>query len=737
MNSNDNNNNDRIMIDTKDALGLINGKQIHANYNDIQNIKNHIINYKTLYNDLRIPIRNIENILLNDPLYIGTLIGNQCIDFYKQDGITEIEESILANTIERRLNDILFDTYDNNNSIIINRQSIYVSTVSNFTNFLDLFRKTIRSLEIGIPVIILCRSNTSQHSYRWTKLLNDLIIQQNNDNFKDRSMYIDPGMITFISCSLNDIKSILYDCSNHTGNLYATCSRELASQIKNNYYNTIASTGGPNTLIYTPSSSSSSTTSSTTSYDIENDNNISKLYNAIRISSSIECAGQCTALRHVVLPSTISYHDIEHHVFNTKNNYNDIQEIPSALYALENKIFTGIYPNHQGTISPPTSTTDDLHNNHYIKTNDMDIYYKINDMNQLPESNMNEYWRKVVIDFTRLDITNDDYDHIHQLAKWLRMNQPISIAMNGKRMNSITIGIQLWELTSCVVNTIGSIDNNEMPVALSCQARPQDGEVFGEFPPRNDMLLYTKYPMIIPSSNPSYDSYYNIEYLKKQYNSDSINTIIQTSYSKEMKHLLNVISDEVIGGYCIEIIEYIRDVCRMNPKFGNSTTRTSLYGIQRPPLGSKSIIRCTTNTTYNDIAPILLLFRSTTARNQIIISIDPSNEQLISFFMKHNNLFTNTNSNDNNDDNTDNNVDDIIVIESDLLEKSNNKDNDNDIFHIIQMDSSFTKQLKTFPLVGQFVSLFLPLGHIKSTMPNDQEFVLKVRLSKKWLGSLF
>lgn len=307
------------MIDTKDALGLINGKQIYANYNDIQLIKNHIMNYKTLYNDLRIPIRNIEHILLNDPYYIGTLIGNQCIDFYKQDGITEIEESILANTIERRLNDILLDyNINHNNMITINRQSIYVSTVSNFTNFLDLFRKTIRSLEIGIPVIILCRSNTSQHSYRWTKLLNDLIIQQNNE--QDESMYIDPGMITFISCSLNDIKSILYDCSSHTGNLYATCSRELASQMKSNYYNTIASTGGPNTLIYTPPSSS-------TSYDIENDNNMSKLYNAIRISSSIECAGQCTALRHVVLPSTITNHCIEQHVFNTKN-YNDIQEIP-------------------------------------------------------------------------------------------------------------------------------------------------------------------------------------------------------------------------------------------------------------------------------------------------------------------------------------------------------------------------------------------------------------------------
>ena len=34
---------------------------------------------------------------------------------------------------------------------------------------------------------------------------------------------------------------------------------------------------------------------------------------------------------------------------------------------------------------------------------------------------------------------------------------------------------------------------------------------------------------------------------------------------------------------------------------------------------------------------------------------------------------------------------------------------------------------------GQFVSLYMPMGHIKSTMKNDEDFVKYFSQSDKWL----
>ena len=40
---------------------------------------------------------------------------------------------------------------------------------------------------------------------------------------------------------------------------------------------------------------------------------------------------------------------------------------------------------------------------------------------------------------------------------------------------------------------------------------------------------------------------------------------------------------------------------------------------------------------------------------------------------------------------------------------------------------------RKYPMPGQFVSLYLPMGHIKSTKKNDEEFVKYFSESDKWL----
>jgi hypothetical protein len=350
-------------VDTHSALGQVNGRQVWSTPDEVTLLRNHITTYQSPYTDLRDVIRQVEEDLFTH--YSGFLIGHQCIDFGKQDGATEIEEAVMANTVERRLNDLLLqDEVDG--VLTVNRQPIYVACVSNFSNFLDLSRKTLRSLEVGIPVVLLGRSQTSQHVFRWTELLLELAAVNGG---------MDPGMLTYLSCPVQDLTEILQTCETHTGNLYVTCSRELAAELKRIYPATVASTGGPNTLVVTSNVSVEKIKKDGTTVP---NSMPADLQAAIRTSATIESAGQCTALRHCVVPLDTTDESLA-------NLWQGTTTLTDPAHALKHGIFDSVAA-HKATPTPPM---EDYSN----PAGQTDVYYKITD--QLPTAPLPEYWRHV------------------------------------------------------------------------------------------------------------------------------------------------------------------------------------------------------------------------------------------------------------------------------------------------------------------------------------------------------
>jgi hypothetical protein len=71
-------------IDTVDAFGVVNGKQLLSSATSLQDVIAHCQSYQSPKKDLREAIRAIEAIMLSK--HAAALIGNQALDFKKQDG---------------------------------------------------------------------------------------------------------------------------------------------------------------------------------------------------------------------------------------------------------------------------------------------------------------------------------------------------------------------------------------------------------------------------------------------------------------------------------------------------------------------------------------------------------------------------------------------------------------------------------------------------------------------------
>jgi hypothetical protein len=331
----------------------------------------------------------------------------------------------------------------------------------------------------------------------------------------------------------------------------------------------------------------------------------------------------------------------------------------------------------------------------YSKVPDLPIGYKI--APQFPEQ-IEEYWRRVYVDVTT--VKSFDQQTINRLSHWLLTHQPISLAINGDD-SAYSLSRALFEKTALCVYTVGT---PEAP-ALTAQARPQEGEVFGEFPPRQSLHRYTHFPVTVPSSTPSFNAQYDKKYLEDM-GSREKNPQVFGKFQKKMEGIVDLLDSNLATGYARVLLEYLVDACGSKRGIG---ARTSLYGLQRPPVPTKAtdgtVIRCEAGAEPSSLAIYLMIFHLTNARETLShVSIHPDSKITQQAREKLEKI--------------------VPVIVEKQLEANVNR------YNAIVLPNNIIGDLS---LVGHLVATVMPLGHIKSTKKNDEEFVKAFEKSPKWL----
>ena len=167
------------------------------------------------------------------------------------------------------MNELLLKDEEHGIITIQRDHPMIIGCVSNFTNFLDLFRKTLRQIEVGVPCVVFSRTNTTQHMFRWFLILQDLMREKGLPSY----------LLSYLSSSVEEQRRVMEACP--LSPMHFTGSREIAAKIKEVNPHLIASTGGPNTLVSTECTSQ-------------------EIQNVVQMSNLIENKGQCTALRQWV-----------------------------------------------------------------------------------------------------------------------------------------------------------------------------------------------------------------------------------------------------------------------------------------------------------------------------------------------------------------------------------------------------------------------------------------------------
>jgi len=362
----------------------------------------------------------------------------------------------------------------------------------------------------------------------------------------------------------------------------------------------------------------------------------------------------------------------------------DVPVVTGPAEALREGQFAGLF----------TTAGETMVEGYSQHTENRQVAYRVS--SSLPPDDIEEHWRSVFVDVTS-PAAVESADFVASLGKWLVSHQPISLAVNAPA-GDFSLARKLFEQSGGVVYTVGSLD----APALTCQARPQDGEVFGEFPPRLELAATTKFPVIVPSPTAAHNTTYTSSYLAQR--GEGWDT---AELPPQAAAVALAVSSPAMRGYVREISDYLQDALATNPKRSlPGTGRTALYGLQTTPRnGQLSYIRCGATTTLDELAPHLFPFILTTAWEQVHLSVDASNATLISALSAAEIVST---------------KEDAAAFDARVLAEPP--------YNVIT-----DPHLDEYSLVGQFCSTLLCVGHIKSTKPDDEAFVEAFATSPKWL----
>jgi len=653
-------------VETVDAFGRTNGKQLLAAPATVDKVMAHIGSYKAPQVDNRAACRAIEDLFFGNTPLAAEIVANQALDFHKQDGLTEIEEGVQALRIERKLNDALFED-EKAGKVTISRAHAFVGCVSNFTNFLDLCRKILRNMELGVPVVVLSRSNTTQHMFRYVVPLLRLMKEHG----------VDLGLCTYCSCSIEEQRRVLQAAAGSP--MYFTGSRAVASKIKEVMPRLMASTGGPNTMVVGPGCFTPG------------------VAEAARMSNLIEHKGQCTALRHLVLP---------------KASEEDVRKIYSGLAGPEASAAESMRSKNFAGLLQPLRTPVEAGYTSLSAEGASDKPLVAVRMGERPPAAIDEMWREAYLDVTAPADLSAPF--MAELAAWLNREQPITLAMNCE----LGTARELFENTALVVYTFGNPSKGAP--ALTCQARPQDGECFGEFPARRDLEAVTAFPVIIPSSTPGYNSAYSADFLTS-YGKESMEKWGLPKELQACKAIVRRMKGPEQKGYARVVLSYLLDAAGEGVPRRGCGQRTALFGLQRPPLtGGLCCLRLEkvegpnlphSDALFDDAAAFILPFLATNAKAQLVISLDPFLAFPAFPMLTQQGL--------------------KVVRES----KEAFKAAEASYWNVISLPRAPSAPAATleFPLAAHFISKLFPMGHVKSTLPDDQAFVDAFAASAKWL----